>query len=84
MEKLKGGNDFLVPYRYCSITRNLQMLGAFGYLSRVKGKKQFEKYIPEAAHTLENNLSSLSKDTGFPVRIKDMAAALLKSIKLNL
>jgi aminoglycoside/choline kinase family phosphotransferase/dTDP-glucose pyrophosphorylase len=44
-------------YRYCSITRNLQMLGAFGYLSRVKGKLHFAQYIPAAAATLDHNLS---------------------------
>ncbi len=48
-------------YRYCQLTRNLQMLGAFGFLSRVKGKKQFEGYIPTAVHSLHGNLS-IQKD----------------------
>jgi aminoglycoside/choline kinase family phosphotransferase/dTDP-glucose pyrophosphorylase len=47
-------------YRYCSITRNLQMLGAFGYLSRVKGKPDFAQYIPAAAASLDHNLSLLA------------------------
>jgi aminoglycoside/choline kinase family phosphotransferase len=46
-------------YRYCCITRNLQMLGAFGYLSRVKGKPLFARYIPGAAAALDHNLSLL-------------------------
>ena len=44
-------------YRYCRLTRNLQILGAFGYLSRVKGKAHFEKYIPGALKTLNKTLS---------------------------
>lgn len=44
-------------YRYCCITRNLQMLGAFGYLSRVKGKPHFAHYIPAAVASLDHNLS---------------------------
>jgi aminoglycoside/choline kinase family phosphotransferase/GTP:adenosylcobinamide-phosphate guanylyltransferase len=48
-------------YPYCALTRNLQILGAFGYLSKIKKKKRFEKYIPCAVMTLKNNLSSLER-----------------------
>lgn len=48
---------FLTGYRYCCITRNLQILGAFGYLSRVKDKPSFEKYIPAAIRTLKESLN---------------------------
>ena len=51
--------NFLTCYKYCAITRNLQILGAFGYLSRVRGKRYFEKYIPKAIKTLKHNLSIL-------------------------
>ena len=44
-------------YFYCSITRNLQILGAFGNLSRNKGKVWFEQYIPAAVRTLKQTLS---------------------------
>jgi aminoglycoside/choline kinase family phosphotransferase len=44
-------------YHYCTLTRNLQILGAFAYLSRVKGKKQFETYIPAALKTLKATLA---------------------------
>ena len=57
--------NFLSCYKYCAITRNLQILGAFGYLSRIKKKTYFEKYIPNAIKTLEVNLSDF-KDTEFP------------------
>jgi aminoglycoside/choline kinase family phosphotransferase len=53
-------DKFLACYTYCSITRNLQILGAFAYLSRIKGKRSFEKYIPNAINTLTHNLSALN------------------------
>ena len=43
-------------YQYCALSRNLQILGAFAYLSRVKGKKHFAQYIPAALRTLRSNL----------------------------
>ena len=45
-------------YHYCRLTRNLQILGAFAYLSRMKGKRQFEKYIPAAVRSLRSNLAA--------------------------
>jgi len=42
---------------YCALTRNLQILGAFGHLSKNRGKLYFEKYIPAALGTLEKTLS---------------------------
>jgi aminoglycoside/choline kinase family phosphotransferase len=51
-------DQFRDCYHYCTLTRNLQILGAFAYLSRVQGKKQFEKYIPVALRTLKSNLKA--------------------------
>jgi aminoglycoside/choline kinase family phosphotransferase/dTDP-glucose pyrophosphorylase len=48
---------FRLCFRYCSLTRNLQILGAFGYLSKVRGKGYFEKYIPAAVKSLNANLA---------------------------
>ncbi|MBT8332582.1 MAG: phosphotransferase [Deltaproteobacteria bacterium] len=48
--------EFRRCYRYCCLTRNLQMLGAFGFLTRVKKKPHFEKYISTAVQTLTDNL----------------------------
>jgi aminoglycoside/choline kinase family phosphotransferase/GTP:adenosylcobinamide-phosphate guanylyltransferase len=45
-------------YHYCTITRNLQILGAFAHLSRVEGKKHFERYIPAAVRSLRSNLGA--------------------------
>jgi len=47
---------FQKGFETCAITRNLQILGAFGYLSRNKGKHYFEAYIPVALKTLGQNL----------------------------
>ena len=58
-------DKFLFCYRYCAITRNLQILGAFGFLSRIKKKTYFEKYIPNAIKSLKDNLSSFG-NTEFP------------------
>lgn len=57
--------QFLSSYNACAITRNLQILGAFGFLSRQKGKLDFEKYIPYAIKTLKYNLSRVM-DLEFP------------------
>ncbi len=48
--------EFHGCYRYCCLTRNLQILGAFGFLTCVKQKPHFKKYIPTAVRTLTDNL----------------------------
>lgn len=45
--------EFVQSYDYCTLTRNLQILGAFAYLSRIKGKKKFETHIPAAVASLK-------------------------------
>ncbi|BCS99267.1 hypothetical protein DSLASN_48990 [Desulfoluna limicola] len=52
------GKSFHTSYTFCAIARNLQMLGAFGKLSRL-GKPGFEEHMPQALSTLENRLKSL-------------------------
>jgi len=52
---------FMHSFRYCCISRTLQMLGAFGFLTRVKNKNQFEKYIPAALKGLECRLKDLNE-----------------------
>ncbi len=49
---------FRKGFETCAITRNLQILGAFGHLSRNKGKTYFETYIPGALRTLIKNLEA--------------------------
>ena len=55
-------NDFLHAYKYCAINRNLQILGAFAFLSGVKGKKDFETYIPPVVSSLKARLRSIGQD----------------------
>ncbi|MGM0643655.1 MAG: sugar phosphate nucleotidyltransferase [Thermodesulfobacteriota bacterium] len=43
---------------HCRITRNLQILGAFSHLSRVKGKHWFAGYIPGALRQLKKGIDS--------------------------
>ena len=60
-----AGDKFRDCFRYCCLTRNLQMLGAFGYLTRVMQKTQFERYIPAAVKNLATLLSG-ELGTEFP------------------
>ena len=54
--------EFMKSYQYCRLARNLQILGAFGYLSKTKGKKWFEKYIPIAVQTLKTFVKELDPE----------------------
>jgi hypothetical protein len=49
----------------CALCRNLQILGAFGFLSTVRGKKLFARYIPAALRSLASRLAKLGA-AGFP------------------
>ena len=42
---------------HCALCRNLQVLGAFGFLTAVKGKTQFTRYIPAALRGLASRLA---------------------------
>jgi NDP-sugar pyrophosphorylase family protein/aminoglycoside/choline kinase family phosphotransferase len=50
--------DTILP---CRLQRHMQTLGAYGYLSMVKGKKYFLKHIPEALRLLKED-SLLTKN----------------------
>jgi aminoglycoside/choline kinase family phosphotransferase len=50
-------------YPYLAIQRNLQILGAFSFLSKVMKKTYFEAYIPHALKTLKELIDS-SGDPG--------------------
>jgi aminoglycoside/choline kinase family phosphotransferase/choline kinase len=53
---------FIRNYRFCCLTRNLQFLGAFAYLTRVKKKINFEQYIPFAVNSLKHIILGLNPD----------------------
>jgi aminoglycoside/choline kinase family phosphotransferase len=46
----------------CRLQRHMQALGAYGFLSRVKGKKYFLKHIPEAVRMLKEETAATQKD----------------------
>jgi aminoglycoside/choline kinase family phosphotransferase len=54
---------FVHAYHYCAVNRNLQILGAFAFLSKTKGKKDFDTYIPPALSSLKKNLLKVEEDT---------------------
>ena len=53
---------FLAVYQYNALNRNLQILGAFAYLSRIKGKDGFRAYIPPAWKSLCTRLEKIGKE----------------------
>ncbi|EFK07119.1 phosphotransferase enzyme family protein [delta proteobacterium NaphS2] len=68
LEILKNHHpDLVAPferdYPYLAIQRNLQILGAFSFLSKVMKKTQFAAYIPHALKTL-GNLARKTSDAG--------------------
>jgi aminoglycoside/choline kinase family phosphotransferase len=49
--------EFREVYYHLALCRNLQVLGAFGYLIRVKGKDHFSRSIPAAVQVLRRRLA---------------------------
>lgn len=50
--------QFRKGYHHCALARNLQILGAFAFLSRKRGKPWFEQYIPAAVRSLRHRMGS--------------------------
>jgi N-acetylmuramate 1-kinase len=61
-------DDVETTFPYLSLQRNLQILGAFAYLSKVLGKVYFEDYIPGALKTLSRLLDELQDPELDPLR----------------
>ena len=55
-------------YPYLALQRNLQILGAFSYLSKVQGKKQFIDYIEPALASLRRLLEECHEPELSPLR----------------
>jgi NDP-sugar pyrophosphorylase family protein/aminoglycoside/choline kinase family phosphotransferase len=51
--------ESLIP---CRLQRHMQALGAYGFLSRVKGKKYFLKHIPEALRLLKEETAAVKNE----------------------
>ncbi len=72
-----GADDFQQSYPCLAVQRNLQILGAFAYLSRVRGKVFFARFLAPALAGLERRLAGpLFSD--FPIlrRISAQASRL--------
>lgn len=50
-------DDFLESLLACRLQRHMQALGAYGFLSTVKGKKYFMKYVPEGLRLLKEDIA---------------------------
>lgn len=66
-ERLPGADReaFTAQYRHLALSRNLQILGAFGYLTKVKEKANFARYIPTAVAGLRQRLAACAGE--FPL-----------------
>jgi NDP-sugar pyrophosphorylase family protein len=65
--------EFLDTLVHCRLQRHMQALGAYGFLSSVKEKKYFLKYVPEALRLLREDLTDTKKE--FP-----LLAALVREL----
>lgn len=54
--------DFLRSLLICRIQRHMQALGAYGFLSSVKGKGYFTKFIPECLSYLKEEITILKDE----------------------
>jgi len=67
-------------YPYLAIQRNLQILGAFSYLTKVMNKTYFEVYIPEGLRTLDGLLHHVhDKEIS---RLRDLISGLRSHKKI--
>lgn len=71
--------DFLDGYFSLALQRNLQILGAFAFLSRVKGKMFFRPYIRPALATLNEHLAK-AEAADYPL-LRKLAADCLRLVK---
>jgi len=76
-KRLPGtSGSFSVYYPYIAIQRNLQILGAFSYLSKIQGKNGFLVYISPALQSLEKLLDELDEAKLGP--LKKMVEKLIR------
>jgi aminoglycoside/choline kinase family phosphotransferase len=66
-------------YPYLAIQRNIQILGAFSYLTKVMKKPYFEAYIPRALETLNQMLHLVEDREVLP--LKDFVTRLWRDRK---
>jgi len=54
--------DFRKTLLPCRLQRHMQALGAYGFLSRIKGKKYFLKHIPEGLRLLKEDMAQAERE----------------------
>jgi aminoglycoside/choline kinase family phosphotransferase len=69
---------FREQYYHLALCRNLQILGAYGYLTKAKGKTYFARYIPTAVESLRQRLAE--RAGAFP-RLAELAESLPARVK---
>jgi aminoglycoside/choline kinase family phosphotransferase len=74
-------DDLRTYYPYLAIQRNLQILGAFSFLTRTMNKTYFEAYIPAALKTLHDLLRRLNDFRLSP--LSDLVKDILVELNLN-
>lgn len=57
-----SGRDFLQTVLPCRLQRHMQALGAYGFLSKVKGKNHFLKFAPEGLSLLKKDVAEAKGD----------------------
>lgn len=69
IEKMRAGlfsdfneDEFRYSLLFCRLQRHMQALGAYGFLSKVKGKKYFLKHIPQAMGYLSEEIAQAGED----------------------
>jgi len=68
---------FRQAFEHCALARNLQILGAFGFLSTVKAKPYFADYIPAALRSLNERLAAFGERC-FPKLKQNLQQAMEK------
>jgi N-acetylmuramate 1-kinase len=69
---------FREQYDHLALCRNLQILGAYGFLTKVKGKDNFARYIPSAVEGLRRRLQA--RPGAFP-RLEQLVEGLPAGVK---
>ncbi len=57
-----SADEFLESLSVCRLQRHMQALGAYGFLSSVRGKKYFLKHIPEGLRLLKEDITPLKSE----------------------
>ena len=73
------GTEFTNGYACCALSRNLQILGAFAFLGRTRGKVQFLDYIPKAVQSLNASLAAFGQNT-LP-KLKKLTRSIVKEMQ---